>query len=184
MRRTIASLGLVLLAAACTGPAPAASGPAPSGGSPSQGASSPDARRIGIYAAAFRALAETERWFDPILLDERICPRVADPMAETGGACRERFTEEEQAAILERLADLGTVRFVPDGEGAMRRIFRGDLRGAGLLTVGPIEGDGSRVEVAGRAYCGVLCAHWMTWVVERTPAGWEVTGTTGPVAIS
>ena len=64
------------------------------------------------------------------------------------------------------------------------RIFSGGLEGAGLLTVGRIEGDDELVTVAGRSYCGGLCAHWMTLVVRNRPDGWTVTGTTGPIAIS
>jgi hypothetical protein len=33
-------------------------------------------------------------------------------------------------------------------------------------------------------YLGNLAASWQTWVLEHTGTGWEVTGTTGPVAIS
>jgi hypothetical protein len=53
-----------------------------------------------------------------------------------------------------------------------------------LLTVGGIDGGDERVTVAGRSYCGGLCAHWMTLVVRNRPDGWTVTGTTGPIAIA
>jgi hypothetical protein len=155
-----------------------------SGGGPAE-SPQPDPDRVEIYASAFRALAETEGWFDPILLDERICPEAGD----VGGGgepdpCIEAFTEAEQAAILSELDDLTSARFVADAERIQDRIFEGELQGAGLLTVGEIDGDGDRVEVGGRSYCGGLCAHWMTLVLERGPDGWSVTGTTGPVAIS
>jgi hypothetical protein len=158
-------------------------GPA-SGGGPS-GPEEPDATRVEIYASAFRALAETEGWFDPVLLDERICPEAGD----VGGGgqpapCTKTFTEAEQAAILSELSDVANARFVADANQVEDRIFDGELQGAGLLTVGEIDGDGDRVEVGGRSYCGGLCAHWMTLVLEHGPDGWSVTGTTGPVAIS
>jgi hypothetical protein len=158
-------------------------GPTSGGGSP--GPEAPDATRVEIYASAFRALAETEGWFDPVLLDERICPDAG----HVGGGgqpapCTHAFTEAEQAAILSELADLANARFVADAKQVEDRIFEGKLQGAGLLTVGEIDGDGDRVEVGGRSYCGGLCAHWMTLVLERGPGGWSVTGTTGPVAIS
>ena len=159
-------------------------GPASGGGQP---APEEHATRVEIYASAFRALAETEGWFDPVLLDERICPEAGDVGGSGQSApCTKTFTEAEQAAILSELSDVANARFVADAEQVEDRIFEGELQGAGLLTVGEIDddGDSDRVEVGGRSYCGGLCAHWMTLVLERGPDGWSVTGTTGPVAIS
>jgi hypothetical protein len=82
------------------------------------------------------------------------------------------------------LADLPGIRFVDDAEHIQDRIFSGGLHGAGLLTVGGIDGGDERVTLAGRSYCGGLCAHWMTLVVRNRPDGWTVTGTTGPIAIA
>jgi hypothetical protein len=73
---------------------------------------------------------------------------------------------------------------VDDARHIQDRIFSGGLEGAGLLTVGGIDGDHGLVAVAGRSYCGGLCAHWMTLVVRNRPVGWTVTGTTGPIAIA
>jgi hypothetical protein len=154
-----------------------------SGGGPTE-PPEPDPDRVEIYSTAFRELAATEGWFDPVLLDARICPDAGDVGAEAEQPCREAFTEAEQAAILSELADLPNVRFVADAERITERIFEGGLQGAGLLSVAEIDGDGDRVEVGGSAYCGGLCGHWMTLVVERGADGWAVTGTTGPVAIS
>lgn len=119
-----------------------------------------------------------------VLLDERICPDAGDVGGGGQPAPWQAFTEAEQAAILSELADVANARFVGDAKQVENRIFEGELQGAGLLTVGEIDGDDDRVEVGGRSYCGGLCAHWMTLVLERGPDGWSVTGTTGPVAIS
>jgi len=155
-----------------------------SGGGPTQ-PPEPDPDRVEIYSEAFRELAATEGWFDPVLLDERICPDSGDVGGDAEQRpCHDTFTEAEQAAILSELADLPNVRFVADAERISERIFEGTLQGAGLLSVAEIDGDGDRVEVGASAYCGGLCGHWMTLVVERGAAGWAVTGTTGPVAIS
>jgi hypothetical protein len=143
-----------------------------------------DQRKIDVYEAVIRSLADTEGWFDPVLLDDRVCPGTGDPMSETGDPCTERFSDAEQAALLAALADLPGVAFVHDADRVTQRIFDGKLQGAGLLAVGPLDGDGDRVEVSGEAYCGGLCGHWMTLVVELRPEGWAVSGTTGPVAIS
>ena len=183
MRRSLAVSALVLVAVACTGRGEGTIPRTPSP-EPSAQPTAPDPTRVEIYTAAFRALAETESWFDPVLLDERICPDIADIGAPRQGPCAERFTESEQAAILAGLDDAPGIRFVDHAARIQHRIFSGGLRGAGFLTVGAIDGDDERVTVAGRSYCGGLCAHWMTLVVRNGPGGWTVTGTTGPVAIS
>ena len=179
MKRALAATALAM-AAACVGQGSAGPGSdGPSGGRPT----GPDPTRVEIYTAAFRSLAETEGWFDPVLLDDRICPDIGDVRAAPG-PCEERFTEAEQAAILAGLDDLPGIRFVDDAGRIQDKIFSGGLEGAGLLSVGTIDGDAERVTVGGRSYCGGLCAHWMTLVVRDRPAGWTVTGTTGPIAIS
>src|SRR5262245_22369151 len=180
MRRALAVSALGVMAAACTERAPGTggsgserTGPEPTG---------PDPTRVEIYTAAFRSLADTEGWFEPVLLDDRICPSIGDPGGK--GSCQVRFTEAEQAAIVAELDDLPGIRFVHDAERIQDRIFSGGLSGAGLLTVGAIDGDDERVTVGGRSYCGGLCGHWMTLVLRNQADGWAVTGTTGPVAIS
>jgi hypothetical protein len=141
-----------------------------------------DQRTVEIYASTIRALAGTERWFDPVLIDERICEDAGDPMGD-GSPCG-RFTDAEKTAILSAVSELPNVRFVTDGDAVTRQIFKGKIEGAGLISVGPISGAGDVVQVPGEAYCGGLCGHWMTWVVHATSSGWSVVGTTGPVSIS
>lgn len=177
MKRSFIALVVALVALSCA--SPGAEGPE-GGGAPS----GPDPTRVEIYIAVFRALAETERWFDPVLLDDRICPDAGDVGTGEPAPCEERFTPAEQAAILAGLSDLPGVRFVDDAERVRDRIFQGEFDGVGLLSVGAMEGDGDRVEVGGSSYCGSLCGHWMTLVLQRGPDGWTVTGTTGPVAIA
>jgi hypothetical protein len=177
-RMILILIAMTVLAGAC-----ARAVPAGGSGSPVSGDDPVDQRVVDVYAAAIRALVATERWFDPVLIDDRICEEAGDPM---GGddSCLRRFTDAEQGALLVKLSDLPHVEFVADGDAVQRQIFAGKIHGAGLIAVGPIAGSGDRVEVPGEAYCGGLCGHWMTLVVEREPDGWSVSGTTGPVAIS
>jgi hypothetical protein len=180
MRRILLLVTVLgIVATGCGRAAPDGSGSGPAAGGPPI-----DQRKIDIYEAAIRPLAGTEGWFDPVLIDDRICAGAGDPMSETTDPCTERFRDAEQTALLTALADLPHVAFVHDADRVTQRIFDGKLQGAGLLAVGPLDGDGDRVEVPGEAYCGGLCGHWMTLVVERGPEGWAVSGTTGPVAIS
>jgi hypothetical protein len=138
MRRVPAVLVLVLIAAAC---ANEGSG-GPGSGEPS-GQAGPDPTRVEIYTAAFRSLAETERWFDPVLLDERICPDVAEVGKAEQAPGRERFTEAEQAAILTGLVDFPGVRFVDDAERIQDRILEDELE-VGPGRGRPAHGGGDR----------------------------------------
>jgi hypothetical protein len=53
-----------------------------------------------------------------------------------------------------------------------------------LLTLGPIQGDTGRVEVGNSLWINLLHGRWGTYVLKRQGGGWEVTGTTGPEAVS
>lgn len=115
--------------------------------------------------------------------------RPSDGVFEGGAKiapCHAPLTAEEQAALLEALADLPPLEFVSEPGRIQERIFAasGEAAGAALIRFGPIVGDGDRVEVEASAFCGALCGHWMTLVLERSGGEWEVTGTTGPVAVS
>jgi hypothetical protein len=48
-----------------------------------------------------------------------------------------------------------------------------------LVRLGPIDGDGDRVQVETSFVCGGLCGSGSKVVVERTGDDWEVTGSTG-----
>ncbi len=139
-----------------------------------------DQPRIDIYEAAFRGLYETEGWYDPVVIDERIC---ADAASISADRCRDAFTDEEQQAVVAALSDLPSVRFTDRARAIRKRIFKG-YRSAGLLSVGPIDGAGDRVEIAGSAYCGGLCGHWMTMVLESRGRSWRFTHTVGGVMIA
>ena len=160
------------------------------------GPSTPDQRTVGIYSAVIRYLAGTESFYDHIYVQDRPCQ--AEPRPVPGhedmtedtltDECGPPLTEQEQRAILDRLGDLPKLEFVSDADAVQDRIF--DATGAGtgddvLIRYGRIDDqDGDRLEIPGSAYCGGVCGHWMTLIVERRGEGWAVTGTTGPIGIA
>jgi hypothetical protein len=141
-----------------------------------------DTRTVGVYEAVIREMVGLEGWFTRVYLYERPCPGAGDPTGAPA-PCNEPLPDAEQAALLEALHDLPRVEFVSDPEPVQDAIFDGPAGGA-LIRFGPIDGAGDRVEVSASAFCGGLCGHWMTLVVEGSGSEWRVTGTTGPVAIS
>jgi hypothetical protein len=157
------------------------------GNAPGRGASGPDPRMVAIYVIAIRYMAETETFYHRIAIDARPCAGVSRAQDPEKDECDPPLGEDEQSAILARLDGDSSFRFVSDPEPVAKAIFERTGAGTGedaLLRFGPIRGDGDRVEVEASAYCGGLCGHWMTLVLERGSGGWEVTGTTGPVSIA
>lgn len=158
-------------------------------------------RRVEISGAVFRALYDAELGGQPddafgvVVMNEQICGvtfsvpghPANDLVAGRGEGeiCQESFSAEEQATLLGALRDLPGVRFTSEPEEVGDRLVDGDLAGIGLLlSLGPIEGTGDRVEVPARSACGGRCGRWMTFVVERGDGGWAVTGTTGPFGMA
>lgn len=57
-------------------------------------------------------------------------------------------------------------------------------KGGVLLSLGPIEPSGNRVEVETSLWINGLARQWLTYVLEQRGGTWTVTGTNGPMAIS
>ena len=112
---------------------------------------------------------------------------AADPMAATPHQ-PVALPADEQAAIIDGLADLSTVRFIADRAEVV--VTSPDdpcgsmPPGAILMTLGEPQGTADRVEVGVSGWVSCLGATWLTYVVERDGAQWRVTGTTGPMAIA
>lgn len=186
-------LASVLLAgvAACAATPP--SGPDPGPGGPAAQPESGVDRSAAVYSAVLRRYLTTRdhsfgdghRFGTVYVLDHSVAG-AADPMRTTESGDRQPIPPDSQHAIVRALADIGAVEFVADrddvvesGNGCER--VRGE---AVLVTLGPVPAQGDRVEVGVHGFVACLAATWMTYVAQRGASGWEVTGTTGPVAIS
>ena len=196
----ITVLALVACGGVGNGPSGPEAGEEPESGSTRLSPTAPretvDQREIGIYAAAIEAMAATEP-YDRLFVHDRPCRARDVPVkdhedvtnSELTEACEEAFSNAERDALLADLKDLPPIRFVDDPQPVIERIFQGEGSEEprsfdGVIQFAVPRGHGDRVEVFASAYCGGLCGHWMTLVIERTAQGWQATGTTGPVAIS
>ena len=154
--------------------------------------SAAERRTIDVYAAVFRKLVTKDHTFgggpSPF---ERVF--IVSGVVKNGRSGRvmwkivEPFSDVVRAGLREELRPLPPLKFVSGGEA--RRISKERIDGNGkrfavILSAGPIEGGGSRVEVSNSLWCGGLCAQWSTYVLKATNGGWKATGTTGPIAIS
>lgn len=94
--------------------------------------------------------------------------------------CADVLTDEQQAQIVVALSDLPNFEWVSDRSSVIES-SSGVRNSGALITLGPIRGNERRVEVQAEAYCGNVCAHFTTWIAERSTEAWEVTGDTGDV---
>lgn len=151
-------------------------------------------RQIAIYRAVIRRLVTEDHTFgeegpglEVVYIVDHPTDAAGSPdagaAAEGGG---EPFSEEVRAGLRDALSDLPPIEFVSDPD---QVIVERDgfplVRGKGaLLTLGHIPEGGDRVEVPASLYFTGLAGIWLTYVVESSGGEWQVTGTTGPVAVS
>lgn len=145
-------------------------------------------REVAIYAAVIRHMSSEQgqsSGFPVIYVLDRLVGTSENPTdTESEGT---PIPEQQQAALAEAVAETGLLEFVSDRQSVIGPQAEGGMvQGGGiLLTLGPIEGEGERVEVPASSYLANLAGTWQTWVVQRYPdSGWRVIGTTGPVAVS
>jgi hypothetical protein len=169
---------------------PAPAPPAATGGTADAG----DTRDLAIYLEVLRRYLSSpndnsfpERTFQRVFVLDRAVPGIGDPQAHAQPAAGVPIPAATQQRIAAALTDLGPVAFVADRKSVIVTRDGCDVvkDGGVLITLGPVGGDGDRVEVGINGYVACLGATWLTYVVERTAgSGWRVTGTTGPMAIS
>jgi hypothetical protein len=91
-----------------------------------------------------------------------------------------------QRSITHALTDVGPLTFVASGAAVIQDPHGcPQVRGDGILiTLGPVDGSGDRVQVGLNGFRACLGANSLTYLVERTGRGWAVSGITayGPVA--
>jgi hypothetical protein len=151
-------------------------------------------RQVSIYGAVIRQLVTKDHTFgeegpgiEVIYVLERPMDRAGSPdsgTAEEDGG--EPFSEELQAGLRSVLSDLPPIEFVSDRQEVVveKDGFPMVKGGNGLVTLGPIPEEGDRLEVPASLYFTGLAGIWLTYVVENAGGEWQITGTTGPVAIS
>jgi hypothetical protein len=150
-------------------------------------------RQIAIYSAVIRQLVTKDHTFgeegpglEVIYVLERPMDQAGSPDAGASDRGGEPFSEEFRARLRLALSDLPPLEFVADRDEVMveKDGFPMVKGGDGLVTLGPLPENGSRLEVPASLYFTGLAGIWLTYVVEGAGDDWKVTGTTGPVAIS
>lgn len=143
-------------------------------------------REAFVYAAVIRHMTaeEGQSGFQVIFVLDHAVEGAGTPDDEPGA--RTPVSQEVQIRIQEELALLPPIRFIRDRDEVIgtpedeSQVKDGGI----LLTLGPVPAGDDRVEVEASSYLAGKAATWQTWVLERRGLRWEVTGTTGPVAVS
>jgi hypothetical protein len=147
----------------------------------------PAEREAFVYGAVIRHMTAEEgqsSGFPVIYVLDHAVEGASNVDGGTGA--RTPISSEVQIRVQEELALLPPIRFVPDPDEVIGPPEEGSRvkNGGILITLGPVPEGDDRVEVEASSYIANLAATWQTWVLERHGLRWQVTGTTGPVAVS
>jgi hypothetical protein len=143
-----------------------------------------------IYTAVLRQYLTSgdhsfgdHRFPEVFVLDHTVAGAGAPGHKAPGGGPIPRAV---QRAISHALTDVGPLTFVASRDAVIEDPHGcAHVRGDGILvTLGPVDGSGDRVQVGINGFVACLGANSLTYLVERTGRGWAVSGITahGPVA--
>jgi hypothetical protein len=149
-----------------------------------------------IYAAVLRqyltsgdaAIAADHRFPQIFVIDHAVPGAGASGHGASGhGASGDGpIPPGARRAITHALTDVGPLTFVASGEEVIVEPHGcAHVRDDGILiTLGPVDGSGDRVQVGVNGFLACLGANSLTYSVQQTSSGWMVSGITalGPVA--
>lgn len=143
----------------------------------------------GIDAAVVRQLVTTDgRVKDgtlrAIYVIDGAVPGAGNPLTWVTRP-KQGFDAGFKAELRAALADLPPLTFVSDRSVVVAGTPPGHVIHDGVLvTLGPVRGSGTRVEVASSSWVNGQDGRWLTYVLGNACSGWTVVGTTGPMSIS
>jgi hypothetical protein len=152
-------------------------------------------RKASIYATVIRRLVTQDHTYgggDPgfriVFVVDGALPGAAHPDAAGPRNPKRPFSEALKRKLESELSDLPPLRFVRTRGAAIRGESSSSpgqvISGGVLITLGPIIGGPSRVQVGNSLWLSGLAGQWLTYVVTRRTGEWRIKGTTGPTAIS
>lgn len=147
-----------------------------------QEAASPDRgpgdaeKRAGLLAGALLRFVTIDNGFgaQDVFSDFRVLSTIGD----------EPLTAIDRDFIEAVLSELGTVSWIDDFDAEVRPMFDAPPVAVVVLAIDRLELLDDRAEVELRSWCGSLCGVFLTYGAVPGAAGWEITGTVGPIAIS
>lgn len=197
MKRLALALILILIPLGCGSEASEPDSASP--GSQPEGSDSAGQlpRETPVYAAVIRQLVTKDHTFggaDPGFKIVYVMDGVVAGAGKIDGNVEESdpahpFGDDVKAGLRTTLGDLPPIEFVSERSSAVAGTNSGKAPGhvkneGVLISLGPIEGSGTKVEVGNSLWISGLAGQWQTYVLEARDGSWKVAGTTGPVAIS
>jgi hypothetical protein len=183
----------VLLATGCARPLPQdpQAVPTQSGTVPAS-PSAVETREAEVYEQVLRRYLTTPAensfpgtTFTTVYVLDSVRSGAGDP---DGGALTGRpIPSDVKVRITASLAPTAAVTFISDKDSVLDTSDGcATVRNGGILiTLGTIDGHDDQVTVGINGYVACLGATWLTYLVHNQPGtGWNVTGTTGPMAIA
>lgn len=152
---------------------------APNTSPPSEDAVVEDPVRADLIAAAVKRLLTVDNSFGgrDVFADILVARVIgSDPDQALQGL------DLEMIAVA--LEELGNVRFVADADAEIDALFSAPPTGTAVVSVDRVLVLDDHAEVELRLWCGPLCGVFLTYEAVLDGAGWNITGTTGPIAIS
>jgi heat shock protein HslJ len=86
--------------------------------------------------------------------------------------------------IATAVSELGTVHYIDDADTEINALFAESPDGVAVVSVERLLILDDRAEVEMRLWCGSLCGVFLTYEAEPQNGGWNIIGTTGPIAMS
>ena len=153
------------------------------------------ARKAAIYAAVIRRLVTKDHTFGGgdtgfriVFVVDGAVPGVANPEEAGTHDPKRPFSEALRRKLESELSDLPPLRFVRTRGAAIRGESSSSpgqvISGGVLITLGPVLGGPSGVQVGNSLWLSGLAGQWLTYVLIRHAGEWRIKGTTGPIAIS
>lgn len=191
------ALVVVAVSAACGGTSEGGGQASPAGADSGDVEGSDPSPAPAIYAAVVRELVSEDNTFgghDPgfkiVYVVDGVVRNVAD-VSEVPRDPTQPFPSDvkDEVESLSKGAGFTAVEFVAKRDsvvgGTRGGASPGHVKNGGvLISLGPIEPSGKKVEVGTSLWINGLAGQWLTYVLAETAGTWEVTGTTGPMAIS
>jgi heat shock protein HslJ len=138
-----------------------------------------DPARAGLIAEAVKRLLSVDNSFDgaDVFNDVRIATVIgADP--------DQPLQSLEMEMIAAAVSEFGTVRYIDDADAEIEALSDESPAGVAVVSVEGVSILDDRAEVEMRLWCGSLCGVFLTYEAEPQDGEWNITGTTGPIAMS
>ena len=138
-----------------------------------------DPNRAGLIAAAVKRLLLVDNGFGGVDVfdDIRVATVIgSDPARPLQGLDLE--------LIAEISSELGAVSFIASADTEVEELFDESPAGVAVVSVEDVLLLDDRAEVELRLWCGSLCGVFLTYEAVPDDGGWNIVGTTGPIAIS